>query len=171
MPGAEAINRLHTSGALDPTSNDKDRGRLVKALFIAAYTFPAGIVMDAADFVGPSTPGLTIDDEGMNRMATPEHFFFNDLPASEAQQWVRALEPAYYMGREPVISSEEWRKAVSVTALLCKRDNAVPPERQGMVWQGMETEWIDAAHTPFVSRPEEVAGIVVRLAQAGAEAK
>lgn len=69
----------------------------------------------------------------MNQMADPAHFFFNDLSPAAAEPWIDALDDTYYLRRGPVISSEDWRKA-PVTALLCKRDNAVPPDRQKMVW-------------------------------------
>lgn len=58
MPGAEAVNRLIIDGALEPLEG---RGRLARVVFIAAYTFPAGFVMDARAMMGPENPGFTID--------------------------------------------------------------------------------------------------------------
>lgn len=119
----------------------------------------------AVFFITRPVPKLTsyVKENDMSHMAYPAHNFFNDLSAAEAQKWVDALDQVYYLGRDVVVSSEDWRKA-PVTALLCKQDNAVPPDRQEMVWQGMEQEWIDAAHTCYVSKPEEVAEVLVRLA-------
>ena len=71
----------------------------------------------------------------------------------------------YYLGPGPVISTDKWRKA-PIAALLCRKDNAIPAERQEKIWKGMETEWIDAGHSPYVSRPTEVAEILVRLVSA-----
>ena len=58
MPGAEAVNRLIVDKALE---KGESRGRLVKVVFVAAYAFPAGFVMDARAMMGPETPGFSID--------------------------------------------------------------------------------------------------------------
>lgn len=98
----------------------------------------------------------------MQQIENPGTAFFNDLSPADAQPWVDALGPGYYLGRGPVITSEEWREA-PILAILCRKDNAIPPERQEMMWQGVEAEWIDAAHTPYVSQPKELAEMLVRL--------
>lgn len=84
------------------------------------------------------------------------------MTLEQAQPWVDAMDDAYYLGRGPMISSENWRRA-PVAALLCKRDNAVPLDRQEIMWQGMPREYIDTGHDPFVSRPEELADIMIRM--------
>ena len=66
MPGAEAVNRLFAGGTISTNGEDKDAagkrgGRLTAVVFIAAYTFPAGMVMDTRDFVRPEDPGYSID--------------------------------------------------------------------------------------------------------------
>ena len=50
---------------------------------------------------------------------------------------------------------------------MCRKDNAIPAERQERIWKGMEVEWIEAGHSAIVSRPEEVAGVLVRLVDGG----
>ena len=102
----------------------------------------------------------------MSQMSSPWHHFFNDLPLSTAKPFVDALSPSYYLKPGPCISSDRWRKG-PVTALLCRRDNAVPAERQDKIWRGIQREWIEAGHSPFVSRPEEVAGVLERLVGVG----
>lgn len=100
----------------------------------------------------------------MTHMSSPWHFFFNDLPLSAAKPFVDAIGQTYYVGPMK-LSSEKWRTA-PVTALLCRKDNAVPPERAERMWKEGETaeqvEWIDACHSPWVSRAEEVAGMLVK---------
>lgn len=100
-------------------------------------------------------------------MANPEHYFFNDLSPDDSKHWIQALDVAYYLGRDLVISSDDWRTA-PVKALLCRQDNAFPPDRAELTWQGIESEWIDTAHSPFVSKPELVADILVRLTEQSA---
>lgn len=95
-------------------------------------------------------------------MSSPWYYFFNDLPLSAAKPYVDALKETHYLGTGPVISTDKWRKA-PITAVLCRKDNIIPAERQEKIWKGMEIEWIDAGHSPYVSRPGEVAEILVRL--------
>lgn len=149
------INRLLSA----PT---KRPGRLVRAVFIAAYVFPPGFVMDAKQFVGSGDPNFSIDYEnGINVMANTRTVFFNDIASdAEAQPWVDALQPAYYLGDGPVISSDAWRTGVPVTVVLAEKDQAIPAERAKMVWQGFEVVWVDAGHSPFVSRPEMIGEII-----------
>lgn len=58
MPGTEALNRLIAAGMLEPRAG---KGKVVKVVFLAAYVFPAGFVMDAKEHVGAANPGLSID--------------------------------------------------------------------------------------------------------------
>jgi len=50
-----------------------------------------------------------------------------------------------------------------VTAVLCRKDNLIPAERQEKIWRGMEVEWVEAGHACFVSRANEVAEILCRV--------
>ena len=65
----------------------------------------------------------------------------------------------------PVISSDKWRKA-PIKAVLCAKDNLIPAERQEKIWKGVDREWVEAGHACFVSKPEEVADILVRAVEA-----
>ncbi|TKA74513.1 hypothetical protein B0A55_08048 [Friedmanniomyces simplex] len=158
VPGAEAVNRLTKEGRLEATGSS---AKLVRVIFIAAYVFPVGFIMDAKLMLGPENPRFSIDANEMNNMADTRLVLFNDLTSDdEAQQWIDKLEPAYYLGKGPVISSDDWRMA-PITVVTTRQDLAIPPERQEMVWQGFPLIWLDAGHTPYISQPERVAEIVV----------
>jgi hypothetical protein len=58
MPGAEAVNKIISDGALEPGDG---RGRLIRTVFIAAYAFPAGFVMDVRAMLGPENSAFEID--------------------------------------------------------------------------------------------------------------
>jgi hypothetical protein len=57
VPGAQATNELIAQGALHAANG---KGKLVRVVFLAAYVFPAGFVMDAKMFT-ESDPGFTIE--------------------------------------------------------------------------------------------------------------
>lgn len=54
-----------------------------------------------------------------------------------------ALAPLHYLHQQPVINSEEWRKA-PLTYALCEKDQAIPPDHQ--LSQGMETVKLNPGH-------------------------
>ena len=58
MCGAEAVNRIIAAGGLEKRQG---KGGLVRVVLIAAYALPAGVVLDARDYVGPENPNLSID--------------------------------------------------------------------------------------------------------------
>lgn len=96
----------------------------------------------------------------MLHMANPRVQFFNDMESdAQAAEYVQALQPSFLLYAQPVISSEEWRKA-PLTYVLCERDNAVPVDRQEMMSQGMDVVRLDLGHSPFVGHPEAVADLL-----------
>ena len=115
MPGAEAVNKIVSDGALEPGDG---RGRLIRTVFIAAYTFPAGFVMDVRAMLGPENPAFEIDvhtsvhipsppltlltsmyqNDNILHITSPWHNLFNDLPLSAAKPYVDSLAPTYYLG-------------------------------------------------------------------------
>ncbi|KAK3674761.1 hypothetical protein LTR78_005483 [Recurvomyces mirabilis] len=145
--GAETINRVIHEGRLEASAG---KGRLVQAVFVAAYAFPAGVALDSRNFLGPENPNFGIDDERhLNTMTDPERVFCLLLKQN-----------AYYQDATPVITSEDWRKA-PITVVATKQDITIPPARQEMVWQGFALNWIDAGHVPFISQPDAVADIII----------
>lgn len=63
MPGAESLNKLIADGVLSPKEG---YGNLIRAIFIAAFSFPAGFVLDACELLGSEDPGLSIDVSRVN---------------------------------------------------------------------------------------------------------
>ncbi|KAK5173811.1 uncharacterized protein LTR77_002492 [Saxophila tyrrhenica] len=206
VPGAEAVNCLLKDGVVETPDFRrwdfgyappegipyKPLGSLVKVVFIAAYTIPAGVNIDPKDFVGPSNPGFSIDSHNMTHMASPWHFFFSDLPLSAAKPYVDACAETYYVG--PMhLTSERWKKA-RVSTLICAKDNAIPRSKQEGMWEwlvkreeerddarmaeeeedewGKMVEWIDACHAPWVKKADDVAAFLARgIANAKGKAK
>lgn len=58
MPGAEAVNHIIKDGGLEPCTG---RGRLIRTVFMAAYAFPAGFVMDVRALLKSESPAFEID--------------------------------------------------------------------------------------------------------------
>lgn len=161
MPGSEAVNQLIDLGVLETQG---EKGNLRRIVYIAAYMFPAGFKMDAKMFIGDSDPMFSIDDNtGFTHFSDPYTGFFNDMSREDAQPYIDQIGDTYYLGADPCITSENWRKA-PLFYIQAERDQAMPIDRQVGISQGMPSVKLNTGHDPFVSRPDMIAEILGKLA-------
>lgn len=98
----------------------------------------------------------------------PEEIFYNDLPEDEARRVSATLKPQSWQVFESKLNHASWQTIPS-TYLYCLQDNAIPmPVQELMVNEfakGYEirTETIDASHSPFLSKPDETAAIILKV--------
>jgi hypothetical protein len=98
---------------------------------------------------------------GFNHTADPRNLFFNDIEDdTEAQAWVDKLAPQYYLGAEPCIKANDWKQA-PITLIRATQEKAIPMDRLDMIWQWFDPVWVDGGHSMYVSRPGEVASVIV----------
>lgn len=113
----------------------------------------------------PILAALRTTDAGRSYVS-PESvrdIFYNDCDdqtAAEACARVSTMRPAF----EPAGAAIPWRTAPS-TYVIANRDGAIPPDVQQRMSQraGERLEWA-TGHSPFLSRPDLVAELLVRLA-------
>lgn len=126
--------------------------------------FPANFVIDVKRFVGDSDPMFSINEStGTTHFADPYHGFFNDMTRDDAQPFVDHIGQMYYLGAEPVITSDKYRSA-PVIYVQCEQDNAFPLERQEGVSAGMPTIRLKTGHDPFISQSKIIAEILAKVA-------
>jgi pimeloyl-ACP methyl ester carboxylesterase len=86
--------------------------------------------------------------------------FYADLPPDRAAQMVDALVPSIALTFDEPAGVPAW-KTVPSTYVGCSRDNAIPQSRQTeMAARLDESVILDSSHSPFLSRPGEVADIL-----------
>lgn len=163
MPGSEAVNKfieLDTPVAHASLS----RGVLRRVVYISAYMFPPGFVMDAKMFVADSDPMFSIDEgKGLTYFRDPYTGFFNDMNREDAQPFLDQLADTYYLGTGPCITSENYR-SVPMLYIQTEKDQAMPLDRQVGISQGMPNTRLNTGHDPFISQTEAVAAIIGRVA-------
>lgn len=100
----------------------------------------------------------------------PAHYFYNDLPASTAEHWASKLKHHSLPTLVSPVTYTAWRH-IPVTYLLCEADNAFPlPMQEAMVETAkaagvdVTVERCKAGHSPFLSVPEVVVGLLRRAA-------
>lgn len=100
----------------------------------------------------------------------PARYFYNDLPASTAEHWANKLKHHSLPTLVSPVTYAAWRH-IPVTYLLCEADNALPlPMQEAMVETAkaagvdIAVDRCEAGHSPFLSVPEVVVGLLRRAA-------
>ena len=99
-------------------------------------------------------------------MDEPERRFYNDLSPQAQDHWVSELRRHPYIAKMTPVTYVAYRYH-PVTYLYCEDDEAIPLELQKMMVAGsgldFQTESCTAGHSPFLSQPETVLGVVNRM--------
>jgi len=142
--------------------------------YLCAAVPPAGTVfLDAVG--GKALPIHDISaDDGFVRVGPPgpEHYFYHDLPGSEARHWASLLRPQSWVAVTSGVVTSEAYAEIPAHYLFCSKDQAMPIEAQkAMVAQAetssgkrFRTEELECSHSPFLSVPEETVGFLRRSA-------
>ncbi|KAF7192998.1 hypothetical protein HII31_05643 [Pseudocercospora fuligena] len=159
IPGSEALNRIVRAGGLE---EQPGKGRLVRAIFFSAFTFPAGFVVDTKMFVGPDHPEFSIGDDGLAYHSKPYEAFFNDLSREDAQPYVDQIKPYYYILGGGQISSDDWKR-IPRTIIGAKNDLSITKAALEQMWAEFrdEMQWIETGHTPFPAKPKYMADVIL----------
>jgi pimeloyl-ACP methyl ester carboxylesterase len=91
----------------------------------------------------------------------PEEIFFNDCTPEAAAASVARLEPQSAKSFTDPLTRTAWRE-IPTTYVICERDNAIPAfAQEAMSARAGRVERLDASHSPFLSRPDELAEIIL----------
>jgi len=113
--------------------------------------------LTAAFAIGPD--GVTVDPSRLHEV------FCADSDPSVAEDLAARLRPMP-LDDPGVMSGEPAWKAVPSTYVVCARDNAIAPvtQRYMAARAGQVVEW-DTDHSPFLTRPAEVADLLLSRAR------
>lgn len=142
------------------------KGGVIKSCMISAFLLDVG----KTTLGGRDPPGWT-KQEGETILANDtDKTFYTDVPAAEAKYWASQLLPHARITFDLPVTYAAW-KIIPVNYLLCEQDNAIPLEAQQQMCEDarnaggiVETESINAGHSPFLSQPDVVANWIRRAA-------
>jgi len=124
------------------------------------------------DHHGRPNPGayMTVDDDGMATLsAEGAHILFYEDCTDEQSAWaISRLCPQPMGNLQQGLSAIGWHDRPSTYA-VCLRDNIMHPDLQRILARRATNavEW-DTSHSPFLSRPDLVAGLLADIATATA---
>ncbi|KAF4343956.1 alpha beta-hydrolase [Fusarium beomiforme] len=158
IPSAEAI------GAFGPG------GAVAHFVLCCSFIIPKDKSLIAA-FGGRDLSWWSIAEDRLSvEASTPEKIFYNDLSPEQVAAIVPTLEPHSYQVFHTPLSNEGWRQ-VPTTYIYCSLDAAIPIHIQKMMVEetakgvDINTEEIEAGHSPFINMPEAVASCIQKIAK------
>ena len=141
-------------------------GGIVSQIWMAAFALDVGGSLSAG--LGGAVPdwwSISADKQFFSPR-TPEQIFYNDVTDKEL-----VAKCAAALGPEPLKITTEtatyapWKEGFNVAYIFCELDNAIPIAAQkGMASQfpaDAFTATMNASHSPFLSRPKELADHLV----------
>ncbi|KAK0384045.1 hypothetical protein NLU13_8134 [Sarocladium strictum] len=158
IPSAEALSAFGADGAV------------AHFVLCCSFIIPKDKSLCAA-FGGQDLPWWSISEDRLSvSPTTPEKIFYNDLSPEQTAAAVDSLQPHSYQVFHTPLTYEGWRH-VPTTYIYCTLDAAIPIHIQKMMVEetakgvNINTEELNAGHSPFINMPEAVADCIQKLAK------
>jgi pimeloyl-ACP methyl ester carboxylesterase len=157
----------HSYGGVPVSEAIADAGAVAHVVYLTAFTPDRGESLLGMRGGEPPEWWRYSDDRRSLTAADPEQRFYNDCAPDVARAAAARLQPQSVASVEQPLRAAGWR-TVRTTYVVCARDNAIPPAVQERLAQRTgETQRLDTSHSPFLSRPDELAallrGVLARL--------
>jgi pimeloyl-ACP methyl ester carboxylesterase len=110
---------------------------------------------------------IAVDQQaGTSTVRTPVETFYNDCPRELADAAAARLVPQSLAAFAAPQTAAAWREHPSIY-VVSEQDQAIPPAAQeAMAARADVVERLNRSHSPFLSAPEELAGVMLRAARA-----
>jgi pimeloyl-ACP methyl ester carboxylesterase len=162
--GRDTLVVAHSYGGMAVTEGAAGAENVGHLLYLTAFMLDEGESLFAA--VGGVEPDWwNISEDGRTVIPDrPGEIFYNDCSPEDAADASARLNPQLIDSFKQPLRAAAWRDRPS-TYVICDQDNAIPVfAQEHMSQHAGEVRRIDASHSPFLSRPDEVAEIVTELA-------
>jgi pimeloyl-ACP methyl ester carboxylesterase len=162
----------HSYGGQIMTALGSDAPNVVGLVYIAAFGLDEGESLGALLSQGPVTPALAhlfTDERGFGWLSEDDfvNHFAADVDPIRARVMYAVQQALASSAFTDVIGVPAW-KSLPSWYLVAENDEAIPPdaERQFAARMGATTVEIPSSHVPMVSRPEQVADLIEKAAEA-----
>lgn len=141
-------------------------GGIVSQIWLAAFALDVGgSLSDGLGDVVPDWWSVSADKQFFSPL-TPEHIFYNDVADKElVAKSVAALGPEPLKTTKETATYAPWKEGFNVGYIFCELDNAISIAAQKAMASQFPadafTATMNASHSPFLSRPKELADNLV----------
>jgi pimeloyl-ACP methyl ester carboxylesterase len=138
-------------------------------VYVAAFMLEVGETIVGAASQWPPIDWVFSDDGRSVRVGDPASIFYGACSPEVAREAVSRLRPQDAAGAIRPLGAAAWRTIPS-TYVVCERDAVIPASFQRQ-WATRVpfSESLDADHSPFLSRPDELVAILATAAARAAE--
>lgn len=141
-------------------------GNVRRLVFLCAFMPDTGRSYVSYLPPGPLPPYVGLRDDGTFSVPdgqAHEHFYADCAPDLSAWATVR-LRPQSQTVLGPSVTAASWRSKPS-TYIVTTQDRALPPDFQRMfAAQADEVREFASSHSPFLSRPDDLADLLISIA-------
>lgn len=161
----------HSYGGVSISGAASSNPRVKALVYVAAYAPDAGESVSSLNAMFPQTPlvhairpdvaGFAYIDEEMYRGV-----FAQDVPPAATRVMAVTQKPANFATlTDPLGVPAAWR-TIPAWYIVARQDRTIHPDLERYLARrmGATTVELDASHVPFISRPEQVAQVVLSAA-------
>jgi pimeloyl-ACP methyl ester carboxylesterase len=171
--GGDAVLVGHSYGGIVISKAAADRDDVDHLVYLCAIMLADGTDFGAMLATAPPVPlnsAIRFGEDGRSTI-DPAHAvaaFYAECPPEVAAVAVERLRPfdltSINGGGGPIAIAEPWR-TIPATYVVCRQDGAIPADLQrSMAGNAATVVELDTDHSPFASRPAELAALLLGLA-------
>jgi pimeloyl-ACP methyl ester carboxylesterase len=154
----------HSYGGLPVTAAAVGAPNVAHIAYVTAFLLEEGDTLlglfggNEPDWFIPGDEGATVFPD------RPQEVFYNDLPPDVAAAATGRLVPHARSVFTDALHGTAWRD-VPTTYVVCEQDNAIPAfAQEAMAARAGTVHRLDSGHSPFLSRPDEIAELLGAVA-------
>lgn len=157
----------HSYGGAAVSEGATDARNVSHLVYLAAFMIDQGeSLLGAAGGTAPPLWEATPDGQAWCAR-TPERAFYNDCSQEDTAWAVPQLRPQSARSFAETLRAAAWHDRPS-TYVVCECDQAIPVSAQETMSQHADDVIrLDAGHSPFLSRPEELVNLLRRFVRGG----
>jgi pimeloyl-ACP methyl ester carboxylesterase len=153
----------HSYGGVVITEGVSDATNVKKLIYLTAFMLDAGETLYAA--CGSVDPAWwqVASDQSRLTAGTPAEIFYNTCAPEIAAAAVKELRTQSLPAFNQPLTKVAWKEIPSAY-IICEADNAIPLfAQEAMSGRANEVVRMKTDHSPFLSAPEELAGVIEGL--------
>jgi pimeloyl-ACP methyl ester carboxylesterase len=152
----------HSYGGAPATEAAAGIASVQHIIYLAAFVLDAGESLFGL-VGGQAPPWWNIDGDTVTP-DTPREIFYNDVNGADASAAIARLLPHSMSAVEEQVTAAAWKTTLT-SYILCERDNAVPVfAQEQMASRTSQVYRLPSSHSPFLSRPAELAALITDIA-------
>jgi pimeloyl-ACP methyl ester carboxylesterase len=161
----------HSYGGMVISATDMGRTDIRQLFYLCAYLAEAGESLESSlRNAGERRPGHWVRrlPDGRTRVDATRAaaLFYADCSAATQAWAIGQLRPHWAQVLSQAVAAPAWRRHPS-TYVLCATDRALAPRLQREVYgpRAQQQVTLDSGHSPFLSRPQQLAQVLAAVAQ------